>query len=160
MRLERAEVHHARVIAEAMRPRDTAEIDAGWGKGPYEVMLEGMAESFYARTMFYELEPLCMYGLAPLMILHGSARFWIVSTAAIDRHPLAFARACKRFLPEMFELCTLLTNYIDVADEPAMRWMKWMGGQCVLPPHTRGGRLFAQFILVDQPKRARTCQRA
>lgn len=158
MRLETAQAHHIRTIAQTMRPRDVEEVSAGWGVDPTNAMTAALSESFYARTMFRDLEPLVMYGLAPLMLLSSHARFWIFATAAVDRHPLAFARACKRYLPEIFEHCALITNLIDQADAPAMRWMQWMGGTCVLPAQLRGGRLFAQFILADQ--RRPRCQRA
>jgi len=158
IRFEAAELHHTRTIATTMRPRDIEEIMAGWGLPPLEAMAVALEGSYFARTMFYGLEPLAMYGLAPLLTLGGAARFWIFATEAIDRHPLAFARACKRGLPELFEHCSTFTNLIDIGDGPAMRWMLWMGGHCVLQPHTRGGRLFSQFVLTNQEQLA--CRQA
>lgn len=159
MRLVPAEPHHARLIAKAMRPRDVEEMHSGWGLNPLEAMLAAFFESYHARTLFHDLEPLLMYGLAPLSVLGGNARLWIFASAAIDRHPIAFARASKRCLADAFEHSSLLTNLIDVNDAPAMRWMHWLGGQCVLPSQLRGGGLFAQFILADPHKGARACQR-
>lgn len=159
MRLETAQPHHIRMIARSMRERDVIEVRAGWGMDPLEAMCLALAESYYAKTLFHDLEPLMMYGLAPLSVLGGSARLWIFATAAIDRHPIGFARASKRCLSEAFEHASLITNLIDFEDGPAMRWLTWLGGQCVLPPQKRGGRLFAQFILADPHKGARACQR-
>lgn len=154
-----AQVRHARLIAGSMRPRDVEEVRAGWGREPFEAMREAMSASFYARTLFQGLEPLCIFGLAPLTVLGGSARAWMFASAAIDRHPYAFARASRRYLADLFRHCTLATNLIDLSDRPALRWLEWLGGTCVLPAHDRGGRLFAQFILVDrQPARERVCQ--
>jgi len=154
-----ADIRHARLIASSMRPRDVEEVRAGWGREPYEAMREALSASYYARTMFQGFEPLVMYGLAPLTVLGGAARFWIFSSAAIDRHRFAFARASRRYLPELFQHCTLATNFIDLGDKPALRWLLWMGGTCALLPEERGGRLFAQFILVDRtPAGGRRCQ--
>jgi hypothetical protein len=148
-----AEVRHARTIAASMRERDVIEVRAGWGREPYEAMREAMSSSYYARTLFSGFEPLCMFGLSPLTVLGGAARVWMFGTAAIDRHPISFARACRRHLPELFQQCTLATNLIDTTDIPACAWLAWLGGTCVLPLNERGGRLFAQFILVDRTVR-------
>lgn len=122
-------------------------------------MLEALSESFYARTAFVGMEPLCAFGLAPLTVLSSSARVWIFATAAIDRHPFAFARASKRALVDLFARCSLATNLIDCKDDAATRWLEWLGGTYVLPIQSRGGRLFAQFILVNREVREqRQCQ--
>lgn len=154
-----AEIRHARLIASSMRERDVAEVRSGWGREPFEAMREAMSASYYARTLFLKFEPLCMFGLAPLTVLGGAARAWMFASAAIDRHPVSFARASKQHLPELFQQCTLATNLIDISDAPAMEWMRWLGGTCVSPLNERGGRLFAQFILVDRrPPRGAACQ--
>lgn len=155
-----ANVRHARLIAGAMRARDIEEVRAGWGREPYEAMREALSASYFARTMFQGFEPLVMYGLAPLTVLGGSARFWIFPSAAIDWHRFAFARACRRFMPELFQHCTLATNFIDLSDKPALKWLHWMGGTCALLPQERGGRLFSQFYLVDRKPVEAQCRQA
>lgn len=145
-----ADTRHARLIAGSMRARDVEEVRAGWGREPYEAMREALSASYFSRTMFQGFEPLLMYGLAPLTVLGGTARVWIFPSAAIDRHPFAFARACRRWLPELWNHCTLATNFIDLNDKPALKWLDWLGGTFALLPQERGGRLFAQFILVDR----------
>lgn len=158
MRTVPATFNHAKLIAATMRERDIAEIKAGWGAEPLRAIIDAFDASYFARTLFHDLEPLCMYGLAPLGMISGCARFWIFASRAIDSHSFGFARASKRSLPELFQHCMLLTNLIDVCDAPAMRWMDWLGGSCVLPHQRRGGRLFAQFILVEGITRKRACQ--
>lgn len=160
-RLADADSRHARLIAASMRERDIEEVRAGWGREPFEAMREALSASYYARTLFHGFEPLLMYGLAPLTVLGGAARLWMFPSAAIDRHPFAFARASRRFAPELFRHCTLATNFIGLHDKPALRWLTWMGGTCALQPELRGGRLFAQFILVDRtPMGVTQCQQA
>jgi hypothetical protein len=159
MRTEISQAHHVKLIASGMRARDVTEVRAGWGE-PQVAIEAALAGSFYARTLFHDLKPICMYGLAPLVLLSGCAQLWIFATAAIDEHPIAFARASKLALAELFKRCSLLTNLIDINDAPAMRWMHWLGGECVLPHQERGGRLFAQFIMVDEMERKRACRQA
>lgn len=154
-----AEVRHARLIAGSMRPRDVEEVRAGWGREPFEAMREALSVSFYSRTLFCGFQPLCIYGLAPLTVLGGAARVWMFAAAAIDRHPIAFARASRRALPELLGRCTLATNLVDSSDERALRWLRWLGGTCVLPLNERGGKLFSQFFIIDRTPRGKAaCQ--
>jgi hypothetical protein len=158
MRTEIATLQHAKLIAGMMRPNDIREIRAGWDMEPAEAMEQALMRTFYARTLFHDLQPLCMYGLAPLSMLAGYAIFFIFPTVAIDQHPIGFCKASRRAMPELFAHCHILTNLIDVSDVAAMKWMAWLGGKIVLPYKERGGRVFAQFI-VERAKR-KTCRQA
>lgn len=113
-------------------------------------MAQALVESRYARTCFYGLEPLAMFGLANLSILGSSAQVWCFGTTVIDRHPLIFARASLRALAELYRHAPLLTNRVEATDEPALRWLAFLGATYVLQPELRGGRLFGQFILASQ----------
>lgn len=145
--VEHAHIRHARLIAPIMRPRDVIEIRQLHDVGPIEAMRQALDASAYARTMFYGFEPLAMYGLAPFTLLASTARLWIFATSAIDRHPLAFARACRKHLVDLMKQCDQATNLIALDDLPALKWADWLGCTCVLPHQLHGGRLFAQFLL-------------
>lgn len=145
-RVEVASLRHARLIAPMMRPRDVLEIRQLHGLEPFEAMCQALDASTYARTLFHGLEPLCMYGLAPFTVLAGVARGWIFSTWAIDRHPIAFARATRKRFGEVMAQCSQVTNLIAVDDVPAVKWAQWLGCTLVLPYQEHGGRLFAQFV--------------
>lgn len=138
---------HARIIATQMRESDRCEIRAGWDQEPYEAMLAALANSSYARTAFHGLEPLAMFGISHLSILGNSAQVWCFGTRAIDRHPLIFARASRQILPEIFARAPILTNWVDMGDAQALRWLAFLGATYVSQPTSRGGRHFEQFIL-------------
>ena len=159
VRIEEATVRHARLVAQSMRPRDIEEVRASLGLEPFEAIRVAMTSSYFARTLFIGLEPLALYGLSPLTVLGGAAQVWIFSTRAIDMHRFAFARASRRGLEELYKRASLLTNLVEIGDEPVMRWLEWLGGTYVLPPQPRGGRLFQQFIL-DRGAEGRKCRQA
>lgn len=159
VRFELATDAHARLVAAQMRARDQAEIQAGWNLSPQAAIQVALWDSpRYARTMFYGLEPLAIFGLANLSILGSSAQVWCFGTTAIDRHPLVFARASKRALIELHSYAPILTNLVDASDESALRWLAFLGATYVLQPEARGGRLFGQFILARQQESQ--CQQA
>jgi hypothetical protein len=152
LRFEPALPAHARVVAETMRERDKAEVIAGWGD-PHAAILNALWHSpRYARTCFYGLEPLAIYGLSGLTILGDSAQVWCFGTTAIDRHPIVFARASRLALATLYRHASVLTNVVDATDAAAMRWLNFLGATYVLDPRPRGGRLFGQFILARANK--------
>lgn len=157
LRMEIATPAHIRLIAPLMRERDRLEVKAGCDQESEEAMATALVESSYARTCFYGLEPLAMFGLARLTILGRSAQAWCFGTRAIDDHPLAFARASRQALSDLLSQASVLTNRVDISDEKALRWLAFLGATYVLQPQQRGGRLFAQFILSQEQ---RQCQRA
>jgi hypothetical protein len=154
MRIDIARPHHAKVIASHMRPRDVEEVRAGWLMEPLAAIEHALDHSFYSRILFYDLEAIAIYGLAPLSILGGSAQLWLFGTAAIDKYPISFARASREALRGLFQHCSLMTNVVDAHDRPALKWLAWLGGECLEYTVERNGRTFAQFI-VRGPKLCR-----
>src|SRR5208282_3127862 len=142
-----AQVRHIRLIDADLRARDRIEIIAAWGE-PKAAMAVCLANSFYARTAFHELEPLAMYGLAPLSMLASHARAWCFGTQAIDRHRIAFARASRLALYALFGHCSLMTNVIDKNDAAAVRWVQWLGGSLVTDREFQHREItFQQFVI-------------
>lgn len=126
-----------------MRARDRAELVAGWNQTGWETLSVGMADSSRALTVLHGLKPLCAAGIIPIEILTGRYALWIVGTQEIDRHPFAFARASRQWLPRLLEGCTTVTNLIDKSDERALKWAKWLGFE--FSPY-QGNRHFLQFF--------------
>jgi hypothetical protein len=146
MKFEPAHLRHIRLIDADLRARDRAELAAVWGE-PKAAMMQCLQNSFYARTLFLGLEPLAMYGLAPMSLLAGHARAWCFGTQAIDRHPIAFARASRLALYALFGHCSLMTNIVDKDDAAAIRWVEWLGGSLVERTFTHGDKVFQQFVI-------------
>lgn len=159
LRFETATAAHARLVAENMRESDAEEVRCGWGQEPAEAIMFALSQSpRYARTCFYGLEPLAIYGLAWLTLLGESAEAWCFGTTSIDRHPIVFARASRLALASMYRHARTLTNLVPIADGPAVRWLEWLGAEFPDQPYEPRGRLlFAQFVLSSKGKAQ--CQR-
>lgn len=159
LRIVDANFGHAHLVACNMRESDRAEILAGWGKEPKAAMVEALLASRFARTAFYGLEALAIYGIADMHILGGSGEIWCFGTTAVDNHRLAFARGSRRVVGELLASVPILTNLVDIGDERALRWLAFLGARYVLQPQARGGKLFQQFILArGSPPMSRKCQ--
>ncbi len=158
LRFEQAIPAHARIVAQHMRARDINELYAGWGEPEIEIAKAIGASPLYARTAFWDLEPLAIFGMRALTVLGGSAEVWCFGTRSIERHKLAFLRASRSAVRQMHRWNPMLTNYVDVTDHEAIRWLTWLGARAALPPEERGGTLFAQFFLPRPGTKEPTCQ--
>ena len=147
IRWDVAKHHHADLIARSMRARDIEEIRVGWGMEPRDAILHALTASFYARICFTGMEPLGIYGLSPVSVLSQTAQVWIFGTRYIDAHKRAFLRASREAMGAIYGHAARVTNFIDASDEPANRWLRWLGGRVILTEVDRGGRMFHQFLL-------------
>jgi len=74
-----------------------------------------------AQTVFINNEPAGIFGICD----YGAYQVpWAVFTRTIDRYPLAFLRAARRWVKS---LEGTLINYVDVRNERAVDWFKWLG---------------------------------
>jgi hypothetical protein len=158
LRIEAAQLRHAKIVAQSMRARDFEEVMAGWGRPDIAIIDAIEASPCYSRTAFWELEPVAIFGMRSLTVLGGSAEVWCFGTAAIDRHRLAFLRASRLVVADMLTRAAILTNYVDITDYDALRWLAWVGARSALPPQSRGGKLFAQFFISKPMVGEQTCQ--
>lgn len=159
IRFEEAMPRHAKLIARNMRLTDVEELRAGWELEPEASILDALSYSYFARTLFFDLQPLAIFGLSALSIMPSRAQVWVFGTRAIDEHRITFAKASRAAVDLLFTQCGLMTNMIDLSDERALKWMRWLGGT-LMPDHAfeRNGKQFAQFI-VDSA-RSRVCLQA
>lgn len=118
--------HIGRIMHE-LRERDRRALSVGWGERPEETMERGIKQSTRAITMLAGLQPLCMAGVRPVSIATQSFLLWIVPTRFIDDHPLAFARASRRWLPLLMRGVRIASNMVERDDRPALRWAQWLG---------------------------------
>ncbi len=71
-----------------------------------------------------EGEILFMAGVCP--VGPSLAVPWLMGTAAVDQHPVAFTRAAKKLLREMLSFGTLV-NYADALNDRSIRWLSKLG---------------------------------
>ncbi len=107
------------LILSNLRAAEVAELDA-LGVTSEECMRIGLSCSD-ACTMFIDGQAAGIFGL---MDFDDYQVPWGVFTTVIDRHPIAFLRAAKRWA---LKLSGTTVNYVDVRNERAVKWFAWMG---------------------------------
>jgi hypothetical protein len=92
-----------------------------------------------AHTVMINDEPVGIFGL---MDYGDHVVPWGVFTTVIDRHPLPFLRACKRWANN---LKGPAVNVVDARNFQAVKWFKWMGFEVSEPVrHGLNGELFRE----------------
>jgi hypothetical protein len=92
-----------------------------------------------AQTIFINGEAAGIFGV---MHYEDGNVPWAVFSKVVDRHPIAFLRAAKRWAES---LAVSVVNYVDVRNEAAVKWFAWLGFTLGEPvPYGVNGELFRQ----------------
>lgn len=127
------------LIRADLREAEVLEL-AALGHTCEECMTLGLA-STGAQTFFIGDEIGGMFGVSDGVL-------WGVFTNEIDRHPLAFLRASRRYISS---LDIEVTNYVDARNAKAVRWFRWLGFDVSAPePYGINGALFHKFTNARQ----------
>lgn len=92
-----------------------------------------------AQTIFIDGEAAGIFGV----MHHEDCNVpWAVFSKVVDRHPIPFLRAAKRWAES---LAVSVVNYVDVRNESAVKWFAWLGFTLGEPvPYGVNGELFRQ----------------
>ena len=115
---------------EKMRPEDAAEVLASDGLSPVESIIQSWASSRETWTVRLNGEVAAMYGVA--LTPYGTALTpvavaWLLTTTAVDRHPVTFFKESKRIVKELAERYGVLTNFVDARYGKALNWARRLG---------------------------------
>jgi hypothetical protein len=128
------------LILADLRPEEVAEL-AAQGMTSEHCIRFGLLYG-NAHTGFINGEPAGIFGIAD----YGDCKVpWGVFTRAIDRHPIAFLRASREWFQQ---LGADTVQVVDVRNELAVKWFKWMGLEVGEPQeYGLNGELFAKVTV-------------
>ncbi len=121
-----AQTEHIYHIANNMNPADKDEC-AALGLGPFKALLDSFHRSVISWTGMVDDRPVCMFGVSPIDILGGIGCPWLLGTDELKKHAKTFMKLNRLYVPKMLDLFPVLSNYVDVRHETAIRWLKWLG---------------------------------
>lgn len=120
---------HLPLIAAAVSQAGTQELAEVYGMTVHESLRRNVAASLESWTMFSQGDALCLFGIAPVSVMHKQGEFWIVSTTHIARHRFAFARLCKTFLPLLLSSWEEVSCVLEHQRSDVLRWALWLGAK-------------------------------
>lgn len=116
---------HAALLARALRDDDRAEIAAG-GITDRKAVWRSYKQSVLCKTAFVDGEIAAMWGLGgTLMSRRGEP--WLLTTHAVEKVPLDFAREARKAVREMLTIRPILSNYVLASYERAVRLLQIIG---------------------------------
>lgn len=71
--------------------------------------------------------PICMFGLSKGELREG--RPWLLATPELQSVSLTFWRLCRAEIDKMLEISPVLSNYVPVCDQRAVKWLRRLGAE-------------------------------
>jgi hypothetical protein len=121
-----------------VRQSDIDEL-AALGVTAEQCLRQGILRSVESATITINDEPAGIVGI----IDYGEFRLiWACFCTVIERHPIPFLRACRRWLQDKGPLL----NYVDARNQQTITWLEWIGFEIDNPvPYGLNGELFHRF---------------
>lgn len=90
------------------------------------LLLKRAVEQGSSMTVLVDERPAAMYGVLSETLL-GLPKIWVITTALIEREPIAFLRNSRRILREYYEAYGTLIGMVDAEFERSCAWLNWCG---------------------------------
>lgn len=119
-----ADASHIAPIAAGMRQADRNEVWATAGIIAEDAVKLSLEHSEIARTWLVDGLPASIGGITRISETVGT--IWLLGTDAIDRHQRAFIVDSCAVFAEIRKGYDALFNFVDVRNEKAVRWLKWL----------------------------------
>jgi hypothetical protein len=81
----------------------------------------------------------CVWGIQAASILANSAYVWLLTSRAVDEHPMLFLRQSKRMREAMLAEYATIEGVVAIDNPRSARWLRWLGAE--LGPSTIDGML-------------------
>ena len=114
-------------IASDMRQADVDEIWESSGSRPLDGLMSSWKASKLVTVVVIDDVPCVMLGLVITDTISGAGIPWLLGTNEALKHKREFLRLVPDVIDEMFELCTLLYNYVHVKNRVSVVWLKRIG---------------------------------
>jgi hypothetical protein len=143
-----ARPEHIGYLAAHMRAEDRREVWAAGHLTPAAALERSLAASERAWTGFEPgtATPLTMFGYSKPSLLSRVGGSWCLTTDAVERWPVVFAKYSRWYVLEMLKDVEVLVNYVDARCKGALAWHAWLGARFDPPaPFGPDGRLFQRY---------------
>jgi hypothetical protein len=130
-------VCHAVELAANMRQADIDEVWAAGHVTPLQSLLQSVEGSRDTFAGLADGKVVCMFGVGTTTLISDVAIPWLLGSADLPKHSIAFLRANKARIQEMKQNYKVMRNFVDARNHKAIRWLKWLGFD-ILPPQSFG----------------------
>ncbi len=114
-------------MAPHLRAHDAAELHQSAGMTPLQGLRHGVRESTESWVWVPEYVAIAMWGVHVDSVLSGSAIVWLLTTTAVERHPVAFLRRSRALLRDLRHRYPCLHGLVDREYSRSRAWLDWLG---------------------------------
>lgn len=79
----------------------------------------------------------CIWGLAPPMLLSNQAYLWLWVSPKLEEHKFTFVRRSQMVVQEALKDWPIITGHCQIGDEKACKWLRWLGATFGAPDGRR-----------------------
>jgi len=139
-----AEPNDARLMVHALRKEDRDEIMC-LGLRPLRTLKKSYGRSFIRRSAFLGHDIAAMWGMGG-GLLEEVGEPWLLTSAAVERKPIAFAKQMRAEIDEMLGLKPILRGYVAASYSRAIGLLKLMDFSIGPPePFGQARALFCEY---------------
>lgn len=108
-----------------------------------ELLAKVLRTEFPSFTYLIDDEPAAIFGGYSETML-GECRLWMLTTPLIEKNPIFFLRASRRFIKWMADTYGPVTGMVDSEFEKSRNWLRWLGfkevqqGEYIVMRYTSG----------------------
>jgi hypothetical protein len=146
-KLTRADIDH---LAENLRKRDVAELDAQSGLTPRKALEMALVFAKECRVISDGNDvPIGVYGVSDTNI-KGLGSIWMMATPDLIKHQRQFLRECREGISDISQGYSCVFNYTDARNTVHHKWLKWCGFTFINKREEfgRNGETFYEFVKI------------
>ncbi|SRR5881394_447068 len=125
MRFRKASMDDGIKVLANLRPEQRATIEK-LNLDPLGLLAKVINKEFPSMTVEIDGEVASVFGVHRETLL-SDAKVWMITTELIEKHPVAFLRASRRFTEDLHKNYGPLIGMVDSDFERSRRWLRWIG---------------------------------
>jgi hypothetical protein len=145
------ELDDVKYVAEHLSKEDQDELYASLGMSNYSALSWSFAVSVECNSII--MPDGTVGGIFGVSSPHkGTGCPWLMGTDRIPEISMTFLKQSKKWVEEQNKKYPLLMNYVDVRNQRAIEWLKFLGFTFIkrVEKHGHGEKPFFQFVRIDE----------
>lgn len=139
---------HASYLQHRLRATDIRECMIH-GSTPWRALYEPLGdETAITWTGLYKDEPICMFGLSPIMYHEdiNCGIVWMLGSSVVDKIPFQFVRTSRDVVKYMITVYDTIENVVPMDHEHTIRWLCSLGFMFAEEPTIVNGFSCLRFV--------------
>ena len=130
--IEPARDEHVHAILPNLRARERQIIASV--PDPAAALIDEVRQSSRAFALLLDDEVVCVWGVHARSILADAVYIWLLTSRAVDEHPVLFVRQSKRMREAMLAEYGTIEGVVALDNPRSVRWLRWLGASFAPSP--------------------------